>query len=108
MPAAAPVERLVFELRLLVEGELVVAVEDKFKDVEFRIGTEAGAEAEAEAEGKAAGVGFLDEAADVNVEMILALFLETPSQTKARELNATSARHWPGISLPPSRGVNVG
>ena len=91
---------------MLVEGELVVAVEDKFKDDEFRIGAEA--EAEAEAEGKAAGVGFVDEAADVNVGMILAFFLETPSQTKARELNATSARHWPGISLPPSRGVKVG
>lgn len=98
-PALVPAERPDFEPWLLFEGELVadelVAVADRFEDdVDRNVNdTE-------EVTGENVDVGAI---VDVEREMNLSFLGATPSQTNAKELKATSARHSPTKLASPSR-----
>ena len=92
-----PAERPELELGWAGRGRLVTLLDRCEDEFDETIG---------EAKGKLALVGAAGEVADVNVETITAFRSNTPSQTKAKELEATSARHSPSKAIS-HRGLNV-
>ena len=93
-PALAPAERRGFEPELLAVGKLlageivaeeIVAVAEEFEnDVDISVGN---------------AEEIVDEKADAGRELILTSRGATPSQTNAKELKATRAKHSPSKTL---------